>query len=95
MTAGDSLTNHTSVANGASLTIQPPAGVEWMLQNLYMGGAWELYKTDGSNPFLIANSPTAGSLQNRDMICTNGLYFTIKNVSGGAVYFGYDGFVIK
>ena len=95
MTIGDSVSAHSSVLNNAYLTIQPGAGAEWMIQNLYFGGSWNLFRTDGSNTILITTGTGAGSLQNRDMICTNGIYYTIQNVSGGTVYMGYDGFVIK
>lgn len=96
MPAGDTVTAHTSIANNSSLTIRPAlSGPEWMITNLYMGGAWELYRTDGTNTILIMSGNGVGSLQRRSMIATWTHYFTLKNVHGSTVFMGYDGVVIK
>lgn len=96
MAVGDTITEHGSVANNSSLTIRPgSSGPEWMITNLYMGGGWELYRTDGTNMILVMSGSGVGSLQRRSMIATWTHYFTLKNVSGGAVFMGFDGVVIK
>lgn len=95
MAVGDNVLAHTSVSNNATLTIQPGAGVEWMLTSLYFGGMWELYRTDGTNTILVDYGFGSGSLQNRKIKATNTIYYTIKNVSGGTVYMGYDGVIWK
>ena len=94
MAVGDAIIAHSSVGNGAVLTIQPAGSTVWLIQNLYMGGAWELHRTDGSNDFSFQTGTTADALQQRMMVATNTVYFTLKNTSGGAVYMGYDGFVL-
>jgi hypothetical protein len=94
MAIGSSVITHSSVANSAVLTIQPTAGAVWVIQNLYMGGAWEIHRTDGTNDITIMAGVTADSIQNRDMLVSNTIYLTLKNVSGGAIYMGYDGYVI-
>ena len=95
MAVGDMVKIHSSVASGASLSIQPGSGIEWILQNFYMGSAWELYRTNGTHPILIENGNLSDALTNRNMIATNTIYFSLKNVSNGSAYFGYDGLVIK
>jgi hypothetical protein len=95
MAVGENVLAHSSVSNGNYLSIQPGAGVEWQLLDLYFGGAWELYRTDGTNAIKIDEGITTGSLQQRKMIASNGIYFRIKNVSGGSVYMGYDGIIKK
>lgn len=95
MSAGDSVKAHDNIANNSSKVIQPGANAEWMLQNFYFGGSWELYRTDGTNAVLIDSGVKGGSLQNRRMIATNSIYYTIKNVSGGSAVMGFDGIVIK
>jgi hypothetical protein len=96
MAVGDSVISHSSIANSASLTIQPgSAGVEWLITNLYFGGAWELYRTDGSNTIKIDSGSGVRMLTSIKLKATYTTYFTIKNVSGGTVYMGYDGVIWK
>jgi hypothetical protein len=93
MAIGDSVVAHSSVATTAVLTIKPVSGA-WMIQNLYMGGAWEIHRTDGTNDITIITGVTPDSVQNRDMIVNTSVWLTIKNTSAGTVYMGYDGYVI-
>lgn len=95
MTAGDKKIIHTSVANGAYLTIQPGAGEVWQIHNFYFGGDWELYRTDGTNTILVDSNSGPGSIQKRAMLANNTYYFRVKNVSGGSKYYGYDGLVLE
>ena len=39
MAVNDIVTAHSSIANNASLTIQPGSGAEWLIKNVYYGGA--------------------------------------------------------
>ena len=93
MAIGDPVVAHSSVATTAVLTIKPGSGT-WMIQNLYMGGAWEIHRTDGTNDITIVTGTGADSVQNRDMLVNTLVWLTIKNTSAGTVYMGYDGFVI-
>jgi len=94
MAVNDVVTAHSSVADTASLTIQPGTGAEWLIKNIYFGGAVELYRTDGTNAIKIDADPSAGRLSG-SWLLTNGVYLALKNVSGGAAYLGYDGMVTK
>lgn len=85
----------TSVANNASLTIQPGAGVEWLIKNLFYGAACEIYLSDGTNTIKIDSDGSAGGRFGLSILLTNAVYLTIKNVSGGAAYFSYNGVVTK
>jgi len=86
----------TSTANNSSLTIQPGASVEWVIHNLHTpeGSAWELYRTDGSNPIKIDHDAATGRY-NLILHATNAQYYTLKNVSGSTVYLAADGMVTK
>lgn len=95
MAVNDIVTAHSSVANNASLTIQPGSGAEWLIKNIYYGGACELYRTDGTNTIKIDSDGSAGHRLSVSYLLTNGVYLSLKNVSGGAVYMGYDGLVTK
>lgn len=95
MAVGDVASAHSSVSNGSSLTIQPGSSIEWVLHNIYYGGAMELYRTDGSNTIKIASDDLLGCLGGLCLHATNSIYYSLKNVSGGAVYMGYDGIITK
>ena len=85
----------TAVANNASLTVQPGAGAEWLIKNLYYGGAVEIYRTDGTNSIKIDSDGVAGGRFSASFLLTSASYMTIKNVSGVAAYISYDGLVTK
>jgi len=95
MAAGDVVSGHASVNNGAYLDIQPGAGAEWIIHNLFYGGAAEIYRTNGSNDVKIDSDTALGCMMGRCFHVTNSIYLRIKNVSGGAVYCGHDGVVTK
>lgn len=94
MAVNDVVTAHSSVADKASLTIQPGTGAEWLIKNVYFGGAVELYRTDGTNAIKI-DSDSSGGRMTGSWLLTNGVYLSLKNVSGAAAYLGYDGLVTK
>ena len=85
----------TSIANNASLTLQPGTGAEWLIKTLYYGGAVEIYRTDGTNSIKIDSDGVAGGRFSASFLLTSASYMTIKNVSGVAAYISYDGLVTK
>jgi len=95
MAIGDVVTAHSSVNAAASLTIQPGAGAEWVIHNLYYGAEMELYRTDGVNAVKIDSDSSLGCRLGAVFHLTNSIYLQLKNVSAGAAYFGYDGIVTK
>ena len=97
MAAGDAyIVGLTSTANNASLTIQPGASVEVVVHNLHIpeGSAWELYRTDGTNPIKIDHDAATGRY-NLQLHATNAQYYTLKNVSGSTIYLAVDGMITK
>lgn len=84
---------HSSLANNAYLNIKPAANVEWFITNLYCGGAWEFYMYDGTS-YIARVTGVAGYFEVA-LRCTAAYYYALRNVSGGAAYFGYDGIVYK
>lgn len=84
--------NYASIANSGYLTIQATSGEEWVIFNIYapVGSATELYMTNGSNDIKI-DSDNTGGWRSFKYLITNTQYLKIKNVSGGAIYIGYDG----
>ena len=87
--------DHQTIANGARLTIQPAAGVEWVIHNLYYGGAVNIHRTDGSNDLTFATDTDVGAREGYVWHVTNGIYLELENVSGGDSILGYDGVVTK
>lgn len=96
MAAGDAyVVGLTQETNNSSLTIQPGSGVEVVIHNIYTpeGSAWELYRTDGTNPIKIASG--IAPMFNLQLHATNSQYYTLKNVSGATIYVAVDGMVTK
>jgi len=85
----------TSIANNASLTLQPGAGAEWLIKNLYYGGAVEIYRTDGTSSIRIDSDGAAGGRFSASFLLTNASYMMIKNISGAVIHICYDGLVTK
>ena len=95
MAVGDVTSALSSVANNAYLDIQPAAGVEWVVHNLYHKGSAELYISDGSNEIKVMADTSESGWLGYYLHCNNTLYYRIKNISGGAIYLGYDGVITK
>jgi hypothetical protein len=95
MAAGDVVADTASVANGNYMDIQPGAGAEWVIHNLYWADDTELYKYDGSNTIKFASNTGEGALINVFIHVTNGDYLRIKNTSGDSAICGYDGVITK
>jgi hypothetical protein len=95
----------TSVANTATLDIQPSAGVEWIVSRIIIEvgvvsdgvAAIEVYQgTDSSYTAvkLVDKFVAGGSVGVRYDV-TNGVPLRLKNVSGSTLFLGYSGGVTK
>ncbi|AEG14683.1 hypothetical protein Desku_1096 [Desulfofundulus kuznetsovii DSM 6115] len=95
MAVGDVYSGLQSVAAGSFLNIQPPAGTEAVITNIYYGGKVEVYFTDGTNSVLVDSDTAAGSMQGRCFHVTNTLYLQVKNADTAAKLIGFDGVITK
>jgi hypothetical protein len=95
MAVGDVVSGISSIAAGSSLTIQPGAGVEWVLHNLYHAADVEVYFTDGANSIKFSSDTSFGAWTGMFLHANNTRYFTIKNTNAAAQLIGYDGIVTK
>lgn len=96
MAAGDAVVGLSAgVTNGSFVEVQPSAGVEWVIHNVYCEGAFELYWYDGTNTIKIATEAAVPWYANLQVHVTNGKWLRIKNTSGSTLDFGYDGMVTK
>lgn len=96
MAAGDAyVKTPTSTADTANLDLQPSAGVEVVVHNVYVpeGTKVELYYYNGSDT--IKHLTTYTSLYNCQFHCTNSVYIRVKNVSGSAAILAADGMTTK
>lgn len=93
MSIGDVTTDQQSIANGARLTIQPAAGVEWVIHNLYYGGACTIHRTDGVHDVSFDSDTASGARLDYAWHVTNDVYLELENTSGGNSVMGYDGIV--
>jgi hypothetical protein len=95
MTIGDVTTDQQLIANGARLTIRPAAGVEWVIHNLYYGGAVNIHRTDGANDLTCDTDTGTGARLGYAWHLTSAIYLDLENASGGNAILGYDGVVTK
>jgi len=94
MAVGDVVSNLQSVSASAYLTIQPSAGVEWVIHNIYHESDIEVYFTNGTNEVKVDSESGNGDLQGVWHV-TNSYYLKVKNVDTAAKLIGYDGVVTK
>lgn len=96
MAAGDAyIAAPVSTADAAHLDLQPSAGVEVVVHNVYLpeGTKVELYYYDGTDT--IKHLTTYTSLYNVQFHCTNSVYIRVKNVSGASAILAADGMTTK
>lgn len=86
----------TSVSAGASLTVRPASGDEWIIHNILSADGYpiEVYITDGSNPIKVDISPSGGLLGYAFHL-TYTVYMTIKNTDASSRFISYNGIVSK
>ena len=93
MAKGDAVGNVLSVNAAAVLTIQPGAGIEWIVHNIFHAGEVELYVVKSTNELLFDDAAAKGSWSAYFFHVTNTQYFKVKNTNAGAKLIGYDGIV--
>lgn len=84
MAVGDVVSAHSSVSASGYLDIQPSAGAEWVIHNLYYGGSVEVYRTDGTNQILIDSDSGPGCRMGTVFHVTNTHYLSLKNTGASA-----------
>ena len=96
MAAGDVKNGfQASLANDGTYDVQPGSGEEWVVHNLYAAGSFELYLKNSTNTILIDSMTGAGGFFGMCYHLTNTQYLQIKNKSGSAAHFAYDGIQTK
>lgn len=93
MAIGQAVINSSSIAAGASLSIQPSGSAEWVIHNILVPEdvAIELYYYNGTTDTLIET--TSGSYFDVHFHVINARYYKVKNVSAETIIIGYDGVI--
>ena len=95
MTKGDVIANNVSVSDAAYLDIQPGAGIEWVIHNIYHEDQCELYVYDGTNEIKIDNNTTNVPWCTYFWHCNNTNRIRVKNINGSSQRIAYDGIITK
>ena len=91
----DSFVGTASLANNATLNIQPASGYEVALHYVLAVGAGELSVYDGTNTILVASTTTGNVWYGGSLRLTNGQYAIYKNTSGATQTVAYSGAYMK
>ena len=93
---GDMFTDISAdVANNDYCDIQPGAGHEAVIHNIYYEDDIEVYRYDGANEILIESFTGNGVYSWLDFHVNNTDRIRVKNVGGEAHDIGYDGIYTK
>jgi hypothetical protein len=94
MARGDVISALTSVASAGYLTIQPGAGVEWVIHNIYHEYDITVELYDGTNSLVFTTEQGAGAMAYYAFHLNNTRYLRVKNTHASlAKLIGYDGIV--
>ena len=95
MAVGDVFSGLSSIAAAGYLDIQPAAGVEVVIHNIYHDGDIQLEFYDGTNSLIFDTDVGAGVYAKYAFHVTNTMRIRVKNTAAVAQLIGYDGMVSK
>lgn len=95
MAMGDVVSNVSSLSQYGYLTIQPGAGVEWIIHNLYFDQAVMIEFYNGSNSLVFEWVNDIGRLPWMVFHLTNDRYLRVQALVVGTTLVGYDGVASK
>lgn len=95
MAIGDVKSGMTNIAQGGSYTIQPPAGEEWVIHNIYYQQGVAFRVVSGAGVLLFDSDTSAGARLGVCFHLTNSQYMVILNSYAGTNLVAYDGIQTK
>jgi hypothetical protein len=95
MAVGDVFSGLSSIAAAGYLDIQPSAGVEAVIHNIYHASDIQIEFYDGTNSLIFDTDVGAGIYAKYAFHVTNSLRIRVKNTTSAAILIGYDGIVSK
>ncbi len=95
MAQGDIRSDLQNIVASGMLTIQPPAGEEWIIHNLYYTGQVQIRLVKGGNYLMFDSDTSSGARLGMVFHLTNGQYMQILNTGASAINIAYDGITTK
>jgi hypothetical protein len=95
MAVGDVFNGLSSVAAAGYLDIQPSAGVEAVIHNIYHESDVQMEFYDGTNSLIFDTDAGAGVYAKYAFHVTNARRIRVKNTAATAKLIGYDGVQTK
>jgi len=95
MAVGDVFSGLSSIAAAGYLDIQPVAGVEVVIHNIYHESDVQIEFYDGTNSLIFDTDTGAGIYAKYAFHVTNAIRIRVKNTNAAAKLIGYDGIVTK
>jgi hypothetical protein len=95
LAVGDVVNDLQSINAGSYLDIQPSAGVETVIHNIYHNGDITIEFYDGSNSCIFDTDTGSGVYARYAFHCTNTKRIRVKNTAATAKLIGYDGVQTK
>lgn len=95
MSFNDRIADIASTGTGSTLSLQPAAGINWLMRNIVTEAEATLkyYKASGGAVITIAEMTQPTALKDIQLHCTNGIYYTVTNDNAGTKNIAYDGIV--
>ena len=95
MAVGDVFSGISSIAAAAYLDIQPSAGVEAVIHNIYHESDVQIEFYDGTNSLIFDTDTGAGVYAKYAFHVINARRIRVKNTAVAAKLIGYDGVQTK
>ena len=95
MAKGDAVGSIASVNAAAYMTIQPGAGIEWIVHNVYHEAEAEILIIESTNELKFDTHSELGAWATFFFHLTNTHYLKVKNTNAASKLIGYDGIVSK
>jgi len=95
MAVGDVFSGLSSIAAAAYLDIQPAAGVEVVIHNIYHESDVQIEFYDGTNSLIFDTDTGAGVYAKYAFHVTNARRIRVKNTAAAAQLIGYCGVQTK
>lgn len=91
MVVGDVKKGIATVTTGAYLNIQPAAGEEWTIHNIFHAAEVELYVSNGTLTILFDSETQYGAWLRHAFDLANDFYLCVKNVNASSQVIAYCG----
>ncbi|MHA1286993.1 MAG: hypothetical protein ACTSPB_06255 [Candidatus Thorarchaeota archaeon] len=95
MSIGDTVISLFELPGLSTVDIQPSAGIEWEIHNIFVGATCLLSITDGSTSLQIETLGPDSPIEKAKFEITNSVYLQLENTTGSTTLVSYMGVVVK